>query len=397
MKKIMMLGGNSFQLSATKRAKELGYYVISVDYLPDNPAHKFADEYHNVSTTDKEAVLELARKLDIDGILAFASDVSAPTAAYVSEALGLPTNPYDAVMVLTHKDLFRDFMTKNNLQSSHAKAFHSMEEGREFFNSLDLPLIIKPVDSSGSKGVVKVTSRDQYESAYSEAEEYSLSKHVIIEDFIEKNGYQIDGDGFVKDGKIIFFGVMDQHNDLVMAPYVPIGLSRPSIQDKNVQKKAQDLIQKIYDLLGVKFGAFNFEYITDKKGDVYLLEIGPRNGGNFIPDTIKYATGIDMITASIKACVGDDYDECFIQKSEKIATSFVVHSLETGIFKGLDISPEVEKCIVENRMFVEPGDKVNRFHNGGDTIGIMCLEFDTVEHMNHCMDNMNDYIKAIVE
>lgn len=397
MKKIMMLGGNSFQLSATKRAKELGYYVISVDYLPDNPAHKFADEYHNVSTTDKEAVLELARKLDIDGILAFASDVSAPTAAYVSEALGLPTNPYDAVMVLTHKDLFRDFMTKNNLQSSHAKAFHSMEEGREFFNSLDLPLIIKPVDSSGSKGVVKVTSRDQYESAYSEAEEYSLSKHVIIEDFIEKNGYQIDGDGFVKDGKIIFFGVMDQHNDLVMAPYVPIGLSRPSIQDKNVQKKAQDLIQKIYDLLGVKFGAFNFEYITDKKGDVYLLEIGPRNGGNFIPDTIKYATGIDMITASIKACVGDDYDDCFIQKSEKIATSFVVHSLETGIYKGLDISPEVEKCIVENRMFVEPGDKVTRFHNGGDTIGIMCLEFDTVEHMNHCMDNMNDYIKVIVE
>lgn len=397
MKKIMMLGGNAFQLSATKRAKELGYYVISVDYLPDNPAHKFADEYHNVSTTDKDAVLALAKELKIDGILSFASDVSAPTAAYVAEALGLPTNPYEAVMILTHKDLFRDFMTKNNLQSAHAKAFKSLDDGRDFFNSLDLPLIIKPVDSSGSKGVVKVTERTQYEAAYKEAESYSLSKHVIIEDYIQKYGYEIDGDGFVKDGKIIFFGVMDQHNDLDMAPYVPIGLSRPSIQDPDVQKKAQDLIQKIYDLLGVKFGAFNFEYITDKNGEVYLLEIGPRNGGNFIPDTIKYSTGIDMITASIKACVGDNYDDCFVQTSNKIATSFVVHSLEDGRYKGLDISDEVKDFIVENRMFVEPGDKVKKFHNGGDTIGIMCLEFDTVEHMNHCMDNMNDYIKVLVE
>jgi len=397
MKKIMMLGGNAFQLSATKRAKELGYYVISVDYLPDNPAHKLADEYHNVSTTDKEAVLKLAQELQIDGILAFASDVSAPTAAYVSEAMGLPTNSYDSIMTLTHKDLFRDFMTKNGLQNAHAKAFKSIDDGREFFNSLELPLIIKPVDSSGSKGVVKVTSRDQYEDAYKEAESYSLSKHVIIEDFIQKYGYQIDGDGFVKDGKIIFFGVMDQHNDLDMAPYVPIGLSRPSIQDMSIQNKARDLIQKIYDLLGVKFGAFNFEYITDKNGEVYLLEIGPRNGGNFIPDTIKYATGIDMITASIKACVGDDYDECFVQTDNKVATSFVVHSLTDGKFKCLEISDEVKDCIVENRMFVEPGDEVKKFHNGGDTIGIMCLEFDTVEHMNHCMDHMNEYIKVIVE
>ena len=92
-KKIMLLGGNYFQMTATKAAKELGHYVISVDYLPDNPAHKYADEYHNVSTTDKEAVLALARELNIDGIVSYASDVSAPTAAYVAEKMGLPTNP----------------------------------------------------------------------------------------------------------------------------------------------------------------------------------------------------------------------------------------------------------------------------------------------------------------
>lgn len=396
MKKIMMLGGNAFQLTATKRAKELGYYVISVDYIPDNPAHKYADEYHNISTIDKDAVLTLAKQLKIDGILSFASDVSAPTAAYVSEAMGLPTNPYNAVVTLTHKDAFRKFMVDNGLQNCTAKSFSSAEEGKAFFNSLDLPLIIKPVDSSGSKGVVKVSDRSQYEAAYAEAESYSISKHVIIENFIQKYGYQIDGDGFVKDGKIIFFEVMDQHND-PSAPYVPIGLSRPSIQDPIIQKKARDLVQKIYDLLGIQFGAFNFEYITDKNGEVYLLEIGPRNGGNFIPDTIKHATGIDMITASIKACVGDNYDDCFIQKDNKIATSFVVHSLKGGKYAGLDIANEIKDHIIESRMFVKTGDKIRKFHNGGDTIGIMCLEFDTVESMNYYMDNMNDYIKVLVE
>lgn len=92
MKRIMMLGGSYFQASAIKRAKELGYYVITCDYLPDNPGHKYADEYHNVSTIDKEGVLKLAKELKIDGILAYASDVSVSTAAYVSEQLGLPSN-----------------------------------------------------------------------------------------------------------------------------------------------------------------------------------------------------------------------------------------------------------------------------------------------------------------
>ena len=114
----MLLGGNYFQMTATLAAKDLGCHVISVDYLPDNPAHKYADEYHNVSTIDKEKVLELARELKIDGIVSYASDVSAPTAAYVSEALGLPTNPYESVMIMTHKDLFRKFLKARSGRSS---------------------------------------------------------------------------------------------------------------------------------------------------------------------------------------------------------------------------------------------------------------------------------------
>lgn len=120
----MLLGGNYYQMTATKAAKDLGCHVISVDYLPDNPAHKFADEYYNVSTTDRKAVLELAKKLKIDGIWSYASDVSAPTVAYVAEKLGLPTYPLKVVEILTNKDLMRDFLRKNNFNVPQSQGFY---------------------------------------------------------------------------------------------------------------------------------------------------------------------------------------------------------------------------------------------------------------------------------
>ena len=173
MKKVLLLGGNYFQMTATLAAKKLGYYVISVDYLPDNPAHKYADEYHNISTIDKEAVLKLAQEKKIDGIVSYASDVSAPTAAYVAEKMGLPTNPYDAVMTLTHKDLFRQFMKKHGLRMPKGDSFVEKEGALSFFRRLRKPVMVKPIDSSGSKGVNKVYTEEEFDAAYEEALSYS--------------------------------------------------------------------------------------------------------------------------------------------------------------------------------------------------------------------------------
>ena len=105
-----MLGGSTSQVCAIKRAKEMGLYVIICDYLPDNPGQFVADEFYLVSTTDKEAVLELAKGLNLDAVICYASDPAAPTAAYVCEKLGLPTSPYESVMVLSNKDTFRQYL-----------------------------------------------------------------------------------------------------------------------------------------------------------------------------------------------------------------------------------------------------------------------------------------------
>jgi biotin carboxylase len=277
------------------------------------------------------------------------------------------------------------------------QAFCDKEAARKFVQTMDYPIMIKPTDSSGSKGVTKLVRMEEFDKAFDEAMSYSLSKNVIIEKFIAKKGYQIDGDGFIKDGKIVFFGVMDQHNNVIRNPHAPIGLSTPSVQDAAFQTKAYNLIQAIFSKLGMKFGAFNFEYIIGEDGEVYILEIGPRNGGNFIADTIKYALGVDMIEASVRAAVGDDYSEALEIKQNRTASSYVVHAMKSGMFKGLNIHDEIAGKIVEEVMFVSEGDRVEAFRNGGDSIGVMILSFESVEEMNEMMDCMWQYVEVMVE
>ena len=138
-----MLGGSLYQVYAIKEAVRLGYYVITCDYLPDNPGHKFAHEYYNVSTTDKEAVLELARRLHVDGVVAYASDPAAPTAAYVCEKLHLPTSPYKSVEILSKKDLFRAYLAEHGFNVPKAQGFTSYEDALAVIDTFKLPVMVK--------------------------------------------------------------------------------------------------------------------------------------------------------------------------------------------------------------------------------------------------------------
>lgn len=397
MKKVLLLGGNYFQMTATLAAKALGCYVISIDYLPDNPAHKYADEYHNISTIDKEAVLRFAEEKRIDGIVSYASDISAPTAAYVAEKLGLPTNPYESVLTLTHKDRFRRFMREYGFRMPQGDTFTDEERAFAYCRSLKLPVMVKPIDSSGSKGVTKICSLEEFHAAFAEALSYSISKQVIVEEFIQKMGYQIDGDGFIVDGKIAFFGVMDQHNDLECNPHTPIGLSCPSIQKQEFQEKARNQIQKIFDLLDMKMGAFNFEYIIGEDKEIYILEIGPRNGGNLIPDAIKVARDVDLAAYTIKSAIGEDCSGLWEKPIHTCTSSYIIHATKDGIFRGMEIDEAIRPQIVQQALFVKPGDKVEKFRNAAFGVGAMVITFPDVEVMCEQIDHMNDYIRVIVD
>lgn len=151
MKKILLLGGSQYLLPVIEAAHNLGYYTITCDYLPNNIAHKYSDEYCNVSIIDKEAVFQLARELQIDGIMSFACDPGVITAAYVAEKMGLPScGPYESVCILQNKGLFRKFLSDNGFNVPTAKGYSSVKEAMKDISLFHWPVIVKPTDSAGS-------------------------------------------------------------------------------------------------------------------------------------------------------------------------------------------------------------------------------------------------------
>lgn len=392
MKKLMALGGNYFQMTAVKAAKRLGYYVIDVDYLPDNPAHKLADEYHNVSTLDKEKVLELARELQIDGIISYASDVSASTAAYVAEKMGLPTNPYESVKLMTRKDLFREFLVKNGFRVPQSETINGVEDAITFYDKIDGPIMIKPVDASGSKGVCRVNSKDEIAEAFAEASKYSNCGVVIAEEFVQREGYQIAGDAFIVDGEIRVFALANEHFDKLCNPLVPIGESFPCKISDEKREAAKKEIQRALSLLNMKFGAINLDFMFDKNGQVMILELGPRNGGNLITDAIKLASGVDLAEYTVKAALGDDISDLRDPVMEKCVSSYIVHSIGDGNYKGCEIREDFADKIKLHDMFVEDEEEITRFKNAAFGLGVMLIEFKDQEEMMQALDNMEEHV-----
>jgi biotin carboxylase len=394
MIKILMLGGSHFQVPAIKYAKSAGYHVITADYLPDNPGHKFSDEYYNVSTIDEKKILKLAEKLRIDGIVSYASDPGAPAAAYVAEKLSLPGNPYESVKILQRKDLFRKFLKNNGFLVPISASFNNLKEAKEFAGERlnHTPIVIKPADSSGSKGVSKLLTIDNFNNSFYAAMNYSISKIIVIEDFIEKAIYEMDGDGFVWQGKLSFRCFGNQHNDLECNPYVPMGISFPYIQEKSLQQKAHDIIESILTKLNMRLGGLNIEYLTDKNGNIYLLEIGPRSGGNLIPEVIKRSTGVDLIAYSIDSAVGKDCSDLKMVESNGFYSSYILHAKKDGKVKSINIDDEIRPKIIQENILTNIGDNVKKFNGSNNTLGTFILKFNDQEEMIFYLDNMTDYI-----
>lgn len=390
MKKIISLGGNFYQMTAVKAAKKMGIYVIDVDYLPDNPAHRYADEYYNISITEKEQILELAKELQVDGIISYASDVGAPTAAYVAEKMGLPTNSYETVFRMTRKDLFHPFLKKNGFFIPDVIQIRCKQDVYDFFEKHD-EILLKPVNSSGSKGITKITSRDQIDKAFDVAVEYSRDSVLVAEEFIGRDYYQIAGDAFVVNGKIAYFGVANEHFNVKCNPLVPVGESFPADISNEKKEQAKQEIQRAITCLGIQNGAINLDFMFDKKGNIFIIELGPRNGGNLITDAICLGSGVDLAEYTIMAALDMDLSSLKEREMDKYVASYIFHSMKDGIYDEIELSEMMKKKIVSMDMFIEKGEVVHRFENGGFGIGAGLLEFDSREEMLYMMDNMNDY------
>lgn len=400
MKKILLLGGAMQQIPSILKAKELGLYTITCDYLPSNPGHKLADEYHNVSTTDLEGVLALARELKIDGIVAYASDPAAPTAAYVAEKMGLPGNPYQSVKLLTEKDLFRAFLQEHGFNCPKAKGYKTYEAAYTEIDQFTFPVMVKPVDSSGSKGVVKIYGKDELKPAVEEALSYSRNKRFIVEEFIVKKGYQVSGDGFSVNGKLVF---TSYGNELYSSAggtreYVALGEFWPSELMPEQKAKVDDKLQRLITALGMRTCAYNIEVILDKNDTPYVLELGPRNGGSYIPQLIQYATGVDMVEYTIKGALGEDCSGLKMTETKGFWSNYMIMSTVSGTFKEIWFDEKFKKeNLLDVHCTYNPGDKVTAYQNTTHSLGTILFKAKSWDEMIEITNHIGKKYRVLVK
>jgi biotin carboxylase len=399
MKKILLLGGSRYILPIIEAAHNLGYYVITCDYLPDNIAHKYSDEYCNVSIIDKDAVLKAATELKVDGIMSFACDPGVATAAYVAEKLGLPhSGSYKSVRILQNKGLFRKFLAENGFNVPNAKGYTSIDEAIADVDYFNWPVIVKPTDSAGSKGVTRVDEPEKLRESIEYALKFSHSNEFIIEDFLEKVGHSSDTDSFSVNGELKFVSFSAQRFDASCEnPYTPSAYSWPATISDEHQKELTGEIQRLLTLLDMKTSVYNIEVRECTNGKAYIMECSPRGGGNRLSEMLRYATGVDLITNSVRAAVGDeivgveqkDYNGCWAE--------IILHSEKSGVFDSLWISEEIADNIVERDLWIESGDSVGGFSGANEAIGTLVLRFDTQERLNEVLLDQGNYVRVILK
>lgn len=395
MKKLLILGGSKYIIPLIKKAHELGVFVITCDYLPHNIAHKYSDLYVNASVVDKNAILKVAKKYNVDGISSFACDPGVTTMAYVSNKLGIPSvGPYESVKILQNKNLFRKFLKDNNFNVPKAKSFTNYKAIATGISKFSFPVIIKPVDSAGSKGVMKLENENNLKDAFESAMRNSISKRVIVEEFIEPFGNPSDSDCYSVNGELIYCSFSNQYFDKMSEnAFTPAGFSWPTnISNKNQSIFKYDL-QRLLSLLNMSTSIYNVELRVGKDKRCYIMEVSPRGGGNRLAEMLNIFEGVDLIETHIRNTVGLPFDKKILKaKQQTPLMEYIIHSTTSGRFEQVAISEEIKQDIIEMDLWAKPGDLVGGFKGANESIGTIVLKSKNLKY-----EDIIDKIKVIVK
>ncbi len=387
--KILILAGSHFQIPVIRYAKNKGCFVITCDNKPDNPGHSLADKYYNISTTDLNSILEISIKEKIDGILAYGSDIAAPAAAYVSEILEIPGNNYNSVQILTDKGKFRSFLKESGFPVPEFKVFTQLSNAEEYVKDIDENVYIKPVDSSGSKGVSKLSPGSDIKKAFDYAMLFSRKKEVIIEREILRKDTHIHGEGFVFQGELKFMLLGDQYFSRIN-PCAPLSTTLPGVYHNDIIDEIRGSLISLLNKLKFHTGGLNIEIIRDVNDKIYFVELGPRNGGNFMPDLAQMATGMDLAAANVNAVLGKDINLTFsIPDEENFFTQLILHSHRDGKYLKPNIPDKFGEFETASHIYFKNGQLVNKYRGSQDVIGVKLYKFPVI----NCYMEFIDFIK----
>ena len=314
--------------------------------------------------------------------------------------LGLPGNPIEAVSVLARKDRFRAFLADNGFVVPKTRTIASTAEALEAAADFPGEIMVKPVDSSGSRGITRLgpgqRTAERLAAAAARALGFSRAKRAVIEEYLPRQGYHLGGDGFLVDGQLAVCRLGNDHHCESFNPLVPIGHSFPSVWSESEQSRIRALVQDIMTRLGMRIGGLNFDIHLLPDGRIFVIEIGPRAGGNLIAEVVSLATGEDMVEAAVLSALGAPvrfaaprWRGCF--------ASHVLHIKRPGIFQGLHIADALAPHVEERRLYFQPGARFTAEQVDNHRLyGALILRFDDVRQMTETMDRLDRLVWAEV-
>ncbi|MCR4938425.1 MAG: ATP-grasp domain-containing protein [Lachnospiraceae bacterium] len=340
--KIAIIGASYLQEPLIKKAKEMGHETHVFAWEAGDPGEKMADHFYPISIIEKEMILEECRRIGIDGICSIASDLAVVTVNYVAEAMGLISDPDSTTLMCTNKSAMRDAFKRGGDPSPASIKVSSAEES--VTDDLKYPLIVKPSDRSGSRAVKLVIKKEDVKEAVSDALEQSFCGEAVIEEYVSGQEYSVEGLSFKGKHRIL---QVTRKFTTSGDRFIETAHLEPSGLDPAMYEKVEKTVIHALSTLGKTDGASHSELRIDEKGNINLIEIGARMGGDCIGSSlVELSTGIDYVKAVIDIALGKEPDLTPIHKGYAAAIRYILDDNDIQVFKKL--SNEHPEYIVES-------------------------------------------------
>lgn len=375
MKRILVIGASILQLPAIRKAKELGYYVGTIDYNPNAVGVSYADEFFCVSTIDEDGVVNVAREFKPDGIVTLATDMPMRAVAKACEACDLPGIRYETAIKATDKGEMIKAFSEHGVAHPWFFVVAEPSELGEVIEHVSFPCIMKPTDNAGSRGVVLCRDREEMKRNYEYAHHESRSGAVIIEEYLQ--GPEFSVEVMVIDGEPHVLQITDKLT--TGAPhFVEMGHSQPTRQPCTVQEKIIDLAVRACKAVGINIGPAHVEMILTEAGPK-MVELGARMGGDCITThLVPLSTGIDMVGCTISLACGEKAD--ITPKFEK-SSAIRYFKTEPGVIHSIEGIEEAERAegVREISIVHRIGERVGLIGSSTDRVGFVIAQAEDPE------------------
>lgn len=399
MKTILIIGAGKAQVPLIKAAKKENYHTIVCDYDPGAPGVPLADEYYKVSTRDRDGLLDVAKRKNINGVIAN-SDYAMCEVAYIAENLSLVGNPEESIAILSSKSRFREMQEKNGLFTPRCVAAASSDQ--QVKNHLSFPVIVKPDNNSGSRGIAIIKQAEDcgLENSLREAIKISRNGKAIIEEYVPMPSHEtIEGEVFVHNGEILWDGLFQTIRS-ESAPMLPMTYIFPLPETEERVRKAKDALEKAFHAAGVVHGEYNVELYFAVSGEPFIIEINPRQGGYELPRLVYEHCGIDYYRLLVTTAMRDEgYWESLreIERENRLIVHHMLFPRNRGRFKGISIAGALDEMVYRKHSYVEAGTVVENTVDAASCIGCVDIDFSDREEQLMVSRNIEQLIKVEVE